>query len=342
MNAQRRAPIAIAMAAALTATLAACQPADSDGSDGGGMGRVASLSIATGGTSGVYYPIGGALSRIIDEHVEGTRASVEATGASVENIRLISSGSADIAIAQGDSVDQAYTGTADFEDGAVETNALAVLYPNVYHTVTLASIKEREGLECFGDIEGKRFSVGDIGSGNETTSNQVFDSLGLDVTSDISRSQLGYSETANALSSGGLDAGAWVVGEGHGGINELAATDDIALVPMCEDELSSILDGAGGYTEHTIPAGTYTGVDEDITTIAVWNVLVVPAGFNEDQAYEITEAIFDNVDDITEVYAGAADHLTPGNVENSPVPLHPGAIRYFEENGVEIPDHLRG
>ncbi|WFP15613.1 TAXI family TRAP transporter solute-binding subunit [Citricoccus muralis] len=345
MSATRRTTATLALAATVGLIVAGCsQPAESGGGgDGEEQDRVSTMSIVTGGTAGVYYPIGGALSGIIDDHVEGTSASVEATGASVENIRLIASGSADIAVTQGDAADQAYNGTGDFDgEEPIETKAIAVLYPNVYHTVTLASIQNRLGLECFSDIEGHRYSVGDVGSGNEATTNQVFESLGLDVTSDITRSQLGYAETTNALTSGGLDAGSWVVGEGHGGINELAATDDVALVPMCEDEITAITEGDGGYTAHTIPGGTYSGVDEDVETIAVWNVLVVPADFNEEQAYELTEAIFDNVDAITDVYAPAADYLTFDNVENAPVPFHPGAVRYFQDNDVEVPEDLQG
>lgn len=337
-------PILTLSAAAAVAALAvtSCSQPGAGGADGEELDRQANLSVVTGGTSGVYYPIGGALSGIVEDSVEDTTVSVEATGASVENIRLIGSGSADLGITQGDSADQAYQGTGDFEDEVVETNAIAVLYPNVYHTVTLASIAERSGLECFSDLEGLRYSVGDVGSGNETTSNQVFASLGLDVQEDISRSQLGYAETANALTSGGLDAGAWVVGQGHGGINELAATDDIALVPMCDDEVEAITEGDGGYTAHTIPGGTYSGVDEDVNTIAVWNAMVLPADFNEEQAYELTAAVYDNVAELAEVYGPLEEHLTYENVQNSPVPLHPGAIRYFEENGVEIPEDLVG
>lgn len=133
---------------------------------------------------------------------------------------------------------------------------------------------------------------------------------------------------------------AWVVGQGHDGISELAETADIALVPMCDDELARITDGYGGYTAHAIPAGTYPGVDEDTETIAVWNALVVPESFDEDQAYDLTRAIFENVDAIAEVYAPTAEFLTPDNAANAPVPLHPGAVRYYEEVGVDLADGM--
>lgn len=328
-------PISVAALA-----IAACsQPATEST---GETDRLPSVTIVTGGTSGLYYPIGGALQQIIGNEVAETDASVESTGASVENIRLIGSGAAHLAITQGDAADQAFNGLADFDDEEIRTNTLAVLYPNVYHTVTLASIIDRLELECFGDVVGHRYSVGDIGSGNEATTNQVFESLGLDPASDIDRRQLGYAETQNALTSGGLDAGSWVVGEGHGGITELAATDDVALVPMCPDEVEAITSGYGGYTEHVIAGGTYPDVDEDITTIAVWNAVVVPEGLDEEQAYDITKAIFDHSQVVIDQYAAAEEYLVPESALNAPVPIHPGAVRYYEEIGVELPDELKG
>lgn len=339
---RRRAAATTVPFAAAALVLAGCSQPGGGGGEADDLGRFSSVTIVTGGTSGLYYPIGGVISQIIDADVPDTSGSVESTGASVENIRLIGNGDAELAITQGDAADQAYNGIAEFEGGEVQTNALVVLYPNVFHTVTLASIKDRLGLDCFSDVAGHRYSVGDVGSGNEATTNQVFASLGMDVASDIERRQLGYSETSNGLTSGGIDAGSWVVGQGHGGISELAATDTIALVPMCEQEVEQILEGYGGYTEHTIPGGTYPGVEDDVTTIATWNALVAPAGMDEEQAYEITKAIFENVDQLVSAYAPAEEYVVPESVENSPVPLHPGAVRYYEEVGVEIPDELKG
>lgn len=324
--------------------LAACggQPADQAAEDVGlGEGPIQSnLSIVTGGTSGVYYPIGGALRTIIGDHLEGQSASVEATGASVENIRLLNGGEGHLAIVQGDAADQAFTGTSEFEGDPIETYSLAVMYPNVFHAVTLTDIAEEKGFECFSDVVDSRYSVGDIGSGNEATTKQVFESLEI-ATTEIEVQQLGYAETANALSNDQLDAGSWVVGEGHSGITELGTTEDIHIIQMCDEEREAIVSGYGGYTEHTIPGGTYPGVDDDVETIAVWNALVVSGEFNEDQAYDITKAMFDNIDEVIGVYAPGEEYLVPESIENSPVPVHPGALRFYEEQGVQIPDELR-
>lgn len=338
---RKRIGIAVPAAAAIALIAAGCsQPAEEGGgNEGEEQEALSNFTIVTGGTAGLYYPIGSAISQIIESELDAD-GSVESTGASVENIRLIAAGDADLAITQGDAADQAYQGVAEFDE-SIQTHTLVVLYPNVYHTVTLASVQDSLGLDCFADLEGSRYSVGDVGSGNEATTNQVFESLGLDPASDISRSQLGYAETTDGLRSGAIDAGSWVVGQGHGGISELAATDDIALVPMCDDEIASIIEGTGGYTEHTIPGGTYPGVDDDVNTIATWNALVAPPELNEEQAYELTKAIMENPDVIIEQYAAAEEYLDAEGVLNAPTPLHPGAIRYYEEEGVEIPDELR-
>lgn len=339
----RRSTLSLVAIPASVLMLAACsQPAEQAAEDielGGGEVQN-NLSIVTGGTTGVYYPIGGALRGIIGDNLEGQSASVEATGASVENIRLLGSGESHLAIVQGDAADQGFTGTGDFEGDPVETYSLAVLYPNVFHAVTLQSIAEREGFECFSDVIGTRYSVGDIGSGNEATTNQVFDSLEIG-PSEVEIQQLGYAETANALTNNQLDAGSWVVGEGHSGITELGTTEDIALIEMCDDERDMIVSGYGGYTEHVVPGGTYPGIEDDVSTIAVWNALVVPGTFNEDQAYEITKAMFEHIDQVIGVYAPGEEYLVPETIENSPVPVHPGAIRFYEEQGVDIPAELR-
>lgn len=322
--------------------LAACgQPAETgaDAADGEGA-PLSQISIATGGTAGVYYPLGGALADVIGAEVEGLDASVEATGASVENLRLIGAGDSELAIVQGDAADQAYSGNAEFEGNATETYVLAVLYPNVYHAVSLQSIHEDLELNCFSDIEETRFSVGAVGSGNELTTTQVFQSLEMAI-GDIDVQHLGYAETANALRNGQLDAGSWVVGEGHAGISELAATDDIHLIPMCDEERESVTAGYGGYTAHTISGGTYPGVDEDVETVAVWNALVASTSFNEDQVYGIVSAMFENMDDITAVYEPGTEYLVPETIVNSPLPVHPGALRFYEEQGIDIPEELR-
>ncbi|WP_116246057.1 TAXI family TRAP transporter solute-binding subunit [Nocardiopsis sp. FIRDI 009] len=339
----RRAVPSLAALPVSVLLLASCaQPADQAAEEEAGIGQGAvreQLSIATGGSTGVYFPLGGALATVIEENIEGQTGSAETTGASVENLRLIGNGDADIAIVQGDAAGQAFEGTAEFEGSPVESYALAVLYPNVFHTVTLESTAEEEGLECFRDVLGTRYSVGAPGSGNRTTTTAVFAALEMSL-GDIDIQNLGYAETDTALRNDQLDAGSWVVGQGHGGLTELATTEDVHLINMCDDEREAITAGTNSYTEHTIPGGTYPGVDEDVQTIAVWNSLVVGGEFNEDQAYEITAAMFDNIDTLLAAHAPAEEYLVPETILNSPVPVHPGAARFYEEQGIELPEEL--
>nr|WP_184073283.1 TAXI family TRAP transporter solute-binding subunit [Nocardiopsis mwathae] len=320
-------PLSLLLAAACT------QPAERTDFD--------SLSIASGTTGGVYYPIAGAISQIVGSEIEGVGATAEATAASVENLRLIDAGASELAVVQGDSAYQAEHGEGEFTADPVENRALLVLYPNVYHNVSLGSIHDRLDLDCFTDVKGHRFSVGAPGSGNELTTGLVFGKLGMDFD-DIAVQRYAYAETARALRENQLDAGSWVVGEGHGSLRELEATEPLHLIPLCDEEAGAVIDDHPFYTEHTIEGGTYATVPEDVRTLAVWNLLIVGPDFPEPLAYDLVKAVYENADSVNQVYAPGAEYLVPETLAKSPVPLHPGALRYADEIGVEIPMKLRG
>lgn len=299
------------------------------------------LSIASGTTAGVYFPVAGAISEIINAEVEDVRSTTEATGASVENMRLIDSGESELAMVQGDVAYQALHGEGEeFADDPIEAQVLMVVYPNVYHAVSLEEIHDDLGLDCFADVEGTRFSVGAPGSGNEVATGLAFDGVGL-TFDDVEVFRYAYAETATALRDGELDAGSWVVGESHGSLLELDATDPIHLIEMCEDERDEITDAYPFYEPHTIEGGTYESVEEDVETLALWNVLVAPVDFPEELANEVVETVYDNVDTIATVYEPGTPYFTPETLENSPIPLHPGTVAYAEDNGVDVPDELR-
>lgn len=328
-----------------TATLAICavllaacaQPAERTPAEE--EGTISTISIATGTTAGVYFPVGGAMAEIIGGEIDGMRATAEATGASVENVRLVNAGDSEMAIAQGDVVYQAYHGEGDF-DSTVDVRVLMVLYPNVYHAVSLQSIHDDTPMDCFSDVAGHRFSVGAPGSGNEVATSLVFESLGLSFD-DVDVQRYAYAETARALQQGELDAGSWVVGEGHGTLRELEATHDLHLIPLCPQEVDTVTTEHPFYTTHTIAGGTYSTVTDDVDTIALWNVVVVDAAFPDDLAYEVVKTIYENVALINQVYEPGAPYLVLDTLANSPTPLHPGAIRYAEEAGFDVPTELR-
>ncbi|CAM4221456.1 TAXI family TRAP transporter solute-binding subunit [Nocardiopsis rhodophaea] len=313
--------------------LTACtQPAE--------RGSFESLSIASGTTGGVYYPIAGAISQIVGSEVEGVGATAEATAASVENLRLLGAGASELAVVQGDSAYQADNGEGEFAEQPVENRALVVLYPNVYHNVSLQSIDDRLDLDCFSDVRGRRFSVGAPGSGNELTTSLVFEDLGMDFD-DIDVQRYAYAETARALREGQLDAGSWVVGEGHGSLRELEATDPLHLIPLCGDEVDAVVEDHPFYTSHIIEGDTYSTVSRDVRTLAVWNILTVRPDFPDALAYRLVEAVYENAEAVNQVYQPGAEYLVPETLRKSPVPLHPGALRYAEEAGVDIPLKLR-
>ncbi|MBZ5487186.1 TAXI family TRAP transporter solute-binding subunit [Halomonas aquamarina] len=295
------------------------------------------LSIATGGTGGVYYPIGGGLAEMINKHIEGAQATAEVTGASVENMGLIMRGDADLATALADTVYQAYTGTGDFEGRQVEnTRALASIYPNAVQLVTLAE----SDIQSISDLAGKRVSVGAPGSGTELNARAVLESNGISYR-DFTPQRLNFNETADAIRDGDIDAGFWSVGPPTSSILNLAATRDIRLISLSDEEIANAQEEEAVFAPYELAAGMYDGMDEAVQTIGIPNVLVVNADMDEDLAYQLTQLLFEHIDELIAVHPAANDTTIEFTMNSTPVPLHPGAIRYFEEVGAEIPDRLR-
>ncbi|MFP4275164.1 MAG: TAXI family TRAP transporter solute-binding subunit [Paracoccaceae bacterium] len=302
----------------------------------GSTAHAQDLSIATGGTGGTYYPYGGGLAEVIGRHVEGASATAEVTGASVENMALIARMDSDLAIALADTVLASYEGTDQFEGRQVDARALASIYPNAVQIVTLAD----SGITSLADLKGKRVSVGAPGSGTEVNAETILNANGI-TYDDIDEQRLNFNETADALRDGDIDAGFWSVGPPTSSIMNLAATRDIALVPLTEEEVAAAQEAEPVFASYTLRADLYEGVDVDVPTIAVPNVLVVNAEMDEDLAYNITKAMFDNVDELIAVHPAANDTTVEFSLGATPIPMHPGALRYYEETGAEVPDKLR-
>jgi hypothetical protein len=295
------------------------------------------LSVATGGTGGVYYPIGGGLAEIINNHVDGHSATAEVTGASVENMGLIATGDADIALALADTVQQGYTGTGRFEGQELPMlRAIGVAYSNMVQIVTL----EGSGITSLQSMIGKRVSIGAPGSGTEVNAGAILSSNGLSYD-DIDEQRLNFNETADALANGDIDAGFWSVGAPTSSILNLATTNNIVMIELSEDELAAARAADPVFAITTLAGGTYEGVDEDVSVIGVPNVLVVSSEMSDDLVYAITSAMFENIADLRAVHPAALQTTVELALSSSPIPLHPGAIRYFEETGAAIPDALR-
>ena len=295
------------------------------------------LSIATGGTGGVYYPIGGGLAEIINAQVEGFSATAEVTGASVENLGLIATGDADMALALADTVAQAYGGTGRFEGQQLPmVRGLASIYANMVQIVAL----EGSGITTLADLRGKRVSIGAPGSGTEVNAAAILQANGI-TYDDIDEQRLNFNETADALANGDIHAGFWSVGAPNSSILNLATTNSIVMLELSESELAAAQAADATFALTTLPGGTYTGVDNDITVLGIPNVLVVSEEMPDDLAYAITRAMFENIADLQAVHPAANETTVEFTMSATPVPLHPGAIRYFEEIGATIPDTLR-
>ena len=313
----------------LLVALAACQPlgeGDDDGSPGangdGGTGR---LSIATGGTGGVYFPLGGGLADLISENIEGYTATAEETNASVDNMNLIGSGESDIAFVLGDTAADAVAGTGEFEGGAVEACTLGILYTNYTQLVASAD----SGISSVADLEGKRVSLGEAGSGTEVIAIRILEAAGIDPDTGIDRSQLGVAETVDALRDGTIDAGFWSGGLPTAALVDYASTGDMVLVPTAEYAPDLQETFGAYYLESEIPADTYEGQTEAVQVVGVPNVLVVSPSMDEGLQEELTALLFEHKDDLVAVH-GAAEELdqeTAGDVEF--MDLCPGAEAFY-------------
>ena len=294
------------------------------------------LSIATGGTGGVYFPMGGGLAEIINGKIDGYSATAEVTGASVENMGLVATGDADLAIALADTVQQGYTGTCRFEGNALPmVRGLASLYANMIQIVAL----EGSGITTLEDLRGKRVSVGAPGSGTEVNAAAILNANGM-TYDDIEEQRLNFNETADALANGDIDAGFWSVGAPTSSILNLATTNSIVMIELSDAEIAAARAADPIFAQTTLDAGIYDGVGAT-TVLGVPNVLVVSSEMSDDLAYAITSAMFENIEDLRAVHPAANQTTVEFTLAATPIPLHPGAIRYFEEIGASIPDALR-
>ncbi|MCL6448550.1 MAG: TAXI family TRAP transporter solute-binding subunit [Armatimonadetes bacterium] len=324
------------LAGLLILALAGCgaKPADQKTEDQKPQGQVQRLSIGTGGTGGTYYPYGGAMAGIINKYVPGVEATAEVTGASVENARLLDSNEAQLGLLMNDVVYKAFKGENPFEK-AIELRTLFVMYPNVFHAVTLKD----SSVKTMADLKGKKVSVGSPGSGTETMSKQVLEALGI-TYDQFQVQRLSFSENTEALKNKVIEVGLWSVGPPTSSIMDLATTHQIRILSFSKDELARVSEKFPYYTPTQIPAGTYKGVDQDVDVPSVWNSVMVHKNMSEDLAYKIVKAIFEHKDDLVQVYAGAKETTPENALKHSVTPLHPGAVKYFKEKGLTVPDKL--
>jgi TRAP transporter TAXI family solute receptor len=293
------------------------------------------IAIATGGTGGVYYPLGGGMANILTKYVPGYAATARVTGGSVDNLKLIGSKQSEVAMVMVDAALDALKGDDKFKGNPVDVRTLMVLYPNRMHVVSI----EGKGIEKMSDLKGKRVSTGSPGSATEVMAFRVIEAAGLDKDKDMRRERLGVAESTNALKDGKIDAYFWVGGLPTAAVTDLGATPGTKIKMIDHaDVLDKMNAKYGGiYTAGIIPAKTYPGQDKDNHITVVQNILVANASMADKVAYDIVKTFIEHKDDLVAVHGEAkAIELANQAPKSSPIPWHPGATKYFVEKGVKM------
>jgi TRAP transporter TAXI family solute receptor len=293
------------------------------------------LAIGTGGTGGVYYPLGGGLANILSKNLPGYQATAEVTGGSVDNLKLIKTGQSEVGFSMADAAFDAFKGEDKFKGNKVAVRTLAVLYPNRMHVVTI----EGTGIEKMADLKGKRVSTGSPGSATEVMAFRVIEAAGLDKDKDMKRERLGAAESVNAIKDRKIDALFWVGGLPTAAVTDLGATPGVKIKMIDHADTVDKMNAKYGplYVKDTIPAKTYPGQDKDNANATVQNILVTDEKMSDDLAYKIVQIIFDKKADLVAVHKEALNiDYKHQKKANSPVPWHPGAVKYFTEKGVKM------
>jgi TRAP transporter TAXI family solute receptor len=290
------------------------------------------LSISTGGVSGVYYPLGGGIAQVVTNHVANVEMTAEASNASAANINLIAKEETDLALVQNDVAYWAVRGENMFGAPVGNLRMIASLYPEHIQLVTL---KNRD-IKSFADLKGKRVGVGAPGSGTVADFEAILSAL--DVKMDELRPDyLDFTNVAERLQDGQIDAGVVVAGYPTSAIMSLAAQHEISLVNFSDEELQKMIDAFPYFRKDIVPADTYSGVSTSTSTPAVMAVLVCNANLSEELVYNITKAIFDNLPELEPVHAKARLISLEGAVDGASIAFHPGAAKYFAEKGMTVP-----
>ncbi len=293
------------------------------------------ISIGTGGTGGVYYPMGGGIADVLSKHVPGMQATAEVTGGSVDNLKLIGSGKPYIGLSMTDAAQDAYKGEQKFQGNKVPLRTLMVLYPNRMHVVTV----EGTGINKIGDLKGKRVSTGSPGSATEVMAFRVIEAAGLDRDKDMTRERLSVAESVNAMKDKKVDAFFWVGGLPTAAVTDIANTPGTTVKLIDHAELVPAMNKKWGdlYVQDVIPKDTYRGMASDNKQATVMNILVAHEKMDDKTAYNIVKTIFEKRQDLINVHKEATNFkLENQKAAASPIPFHPGAVKYFSEKGVKL------
>ena len=294
------------------------------------------LALATAGTGGVYYVLGGSIAELWSRELPERDFVAEVTGGSVENLNLLLGGDVQVAFSMGTSAHEAFYGTGSFSEREPrQVLALTTLYPNLLHLVTV----EGTGVEGLADLAGRRVSVGAPGSGTEVAARTLLEGNGIGYD-DFQPQRLNFNETASALRDGNIDAGFVSAGPPTSAIVDLATARSVRLVPIgvAEVENAAVLDPT--VTGDFFLPGTYPGQEFEVETLSTPNLLVVHTDMSEELVYDLIQSLFAVQAELAGVHPAARHISAEYTLGASPIPLHPGSVRYFVEAGYEVPDRL--
>jgi TRAP transporter TAXI family solute receptor len=300
-----------------------------------GSAMAQNISIATGGTGGVYYPLGGGMAAVLSKNIPGLQATAEVTGGSVDNLKLISTGKPYLGMVMSDAAQDALRGVDKFNGNKVPLKTLMVMYPNRMHVVSI----EGKGVSKMSDLKGKRVSTGAPGSATEVMAFRLIEAVGLDKDKDMKRERLSVAESVNALKDGKIDAFFWVGGLPTAAVTDLANTPGTKIKMIDHAEAVAAMNKKYGnlYIEDVIDKSIYKGMDADNKQATVMNILVAHENLDEKTAYNIVKTVFEKKDDLIAVHKEASNfRLDSQKASASPIPFHPGAIRFYAEKGIKI------
>jgi TRAP transporter TAXI family solute receptor len=293
------------------------------------------IAIATGGTGGVYYPLGGGMANVLSKYVKGVQATARVTGGSVDNLRLLHTKQSEVGMVMVDAALDALNGEDKFKGDPVAVRTLMVLYPNRMHVVSI----DGTGITKMADLKGKRVSTGSPGSATEVMAFRVIEAAGLNKDKDMRRERLGAAESVNALKDRRIDAFFWVGGLPTAAVTDLGATPGVKIAMIDHADVVDAMNAKYGgiYSKGVIPAKMYPGQERDNAIAVVQNILVANASMPDQVAYDIVKTFIEHQKELVAVHA-EAENITLDNqrTANTPIPWHPGAVRYFKERGVNM------
>jgi len=287
------------------------------------------VTIGSGGVGGTYYPLGGAMAEVLNKAGIDVKATSRTTAASKENCRLVASGKAHLGMTMGSTLWQAYTGTGAFkEDGKLPLRILFNMYPAPQHILTV----EGTGIKTFEDLKGKRVSIGAPGSGNQVLTRMILEAAGIDPEKDFKMAQLTQPEAAMALKDGNIDAVFWNFAAPGAAVMEVEAVRKVHFIPLPKDLVNKIVEKNPFLLPYTLQPGVYKSITEPVLTIADGNYMIVHENMDKGLAYKLVKTLIENKDAFMDVTPQAA-HFVPEEASKGIIPFHPGAVKYFTEQG---------